>query len=129
MGYAFGSLDELGEGYGFRKIRKPLGVTAFGVNAIVYPPGAEGILHYHDTQDELYFVHSGRALVEVGGESRELGPGGLVHVESTTPRRVSNAGDEDLVLLVVGGKDGYVPRDGHLVDPDRDLERRRAFGG
>ena len=30
MGYAFSSLDELGEGYGFRKIRKPLGVTAFG---------------------------------------------------------------------------------------------------
>src|SRR5439155_17471099 len=48
----------------------------------------------------------------------------------TTPRKVSNASDEeDLVLLVVGGKDGYVQRDGHLVDPERDLERRRAFGG
>ena len=35
MAYAFGSLDELGEGYGFRKVRKPLGVNAFGVNAIV----------------------------------------------------------------------------------------------
>jgi hypothetical protein len=52
-----------------------------------------------------------------------------VHVESTTPRKVSNASEtEDLVLLVVGGKDGYVERDGHLVDPERDLERRRAFG-
>jgi hypothetical protein len=60
---------------------------------------------------------------------RELGPGGLVHVESTTPRKVSNAGDDDLVVLVVGGQGGYVERDGHLVDPDRDLERRRAFGG
>jgi hypothetical protein len=39
MGYAFGSIDELGEGYGFRKVRHALGVTAFGVNAIVYPPG------------------------------------------------------------------------------------------
>ena len=128
-GYAFGSIDELGEGYGFRKVRRALGVTAFGVNAIVFPPGFEGFLHYHDTQDELYFVHRGRARVEVGGEVRELGPGGLLHVEATTPRRVSNASDgEDLVLLVVGGKDGYVERDGHLVDPDRDLERRRAFG-
>jgi hypothetical protein len=34
----------------------------------------------------------------------------------------------ELVLLVVGGKDGYVERDGHLVDPERDLERRREFG-
>ena len=129
-GYAFGSIDELGDGYGFRKVRRALGATAFGVNAIVYPPGYEGVAHFHERQDELYFVHSGRARFEVGGESRELGPGGLLHVESTTPRKVSNASpDEELVLLVVGGKDGYVERDGRLVDPERDLERRRAFGG
>jgi mannose-6-phosphate isomerase-like protein (cupin superfamily) len=128
-GYAFGSIDELGDGYGFRKVRRALGVTAFGANAIVMPPGYDGFLHYHDTQDELYLVHRGRARVEVGGEVRELGPGGLFHAEATTPRKVSNASDEDdLVLLVVGGKDGYVERDGHLVDPERDLERRRAFG-
>ena len=128
MGYAISSLDELGEGYGFRKIRRGLGVTAFGVNALVMPAGYEGFLHYHDTQDELYLVHRGRARFEVGGEVRELGPGGLCHVEATTPRKVSNASpDEDLVLLVVGGKDGYVERDGHLVDP-ADAERRRAFG-
>ena len=81
MASAFGSIDDLGEGYGFRKVR------------------------------------------------RELGPGGLCHVESTTPRRFSNVGDDDLVVLVVGGKDGYVGRDGQLVDPERDLERRREFGG
>lgn len=129
MGYAISSLDELGGGYGFRKVRRALGVTAFGVNAIVMPPGYEGFLHYHDSQDELYFVHAGTARFEVAGEVRELGPGGLVHVESTTPRRFSNAGDDDLVVLVVGGKGGYVERDGHLVDPERDLARRRAFGG
>ncbi len=128
MGYTISSLDELGDGYGFRKVRRGLGVTAFGVNALVMPPHYEGFLHYHDTQDELYFVHSGTARFEVGDEVRKLGPGGLVHVESTTPRRFSNAGDDDLVVLVVGGKDGYVERDGHLVDPERDLERRRAFG-
>jgi mannose-6-phosphate isomerase-like protein (cupin superfamily) len=128
MGHAFGSIDELGEGYGFRKIRKPLGVSAFGINAIVYPPGFEGFFHYHDTQDELYFVHSGLARMEADGESREYGPGGLMHVESTTPRKVSNASEtEDLVLLVVGGKDGYVERDGHMVD-EADVERRAAFG-
>lgn len=127
MGHAFGSIDELGEGPGFRKVRGALGVTAFGVNAIVYPPGADGFLHYHDRQDELYFVHSGTARFEVDGETRELGPGGLCHVESTTPRKVSNPGDEDLVLLVVGGKGGYVPRDGQLVD-SADLERRASFG-
>ena len=128
MGYAFGSIDELGDGFGFRKVRRALGISAFGVNVVVYPPQYEGFHHYHDSQDELYFVHSGMARVEVGDEVRELGPGGMVHVESTTPRRLSNAGDEPLVMLVVGGKDGYVERDGHLVD-DADLERRASFGG
>lgn len=126
-GYAFGSIDELGKGYGFRKVRSALGVEAFGANVIVMPPRYEGFFHYHDEQDELYFVHAGTARVEVGGEERLLGPGGLVHVRSTTPRRVSNGGDDDLVVLVVGAKGGYVGRDGQMVDP-ADIERRRAFG-
>ena len=127
MTYAFSSLDELGSGPGFRKIRGAMGITAFGVNGVVYPPGHPGVSHYHDTQDELYFVHSGTARVEVDGEERLLGPGGLFHVESTTPRRISNAGEDDLVLLIVGGKGGYVERDGHVTS-EADLEIRRSFG-
>jgi mannose-6-phosphate isomerase-like protein (cupin superfamily) len=128
MTHAFGSLDELGAGYGFRKVRKALGVDAFGVNAIVYPPRYEGPEHYHDRQDELYFVHKGRIRVDVDGESRELGEGGLFHVTATTPRRISNAGDEDAIVFVIGGKGGYVERDGHLVNPEVDLPRRQGLG-
>lgn len=126
MGHTVSSLDALGEGPGFRKVRGPLGVTAFGVNALVYPPGSEGILHYHDTQDELYFVHRGKARFEVDGHEHVVGPGGLVHVESTTHRKVGNAGEDELVLLIVGGKDGYVQRDGQLVN-DEDLEKRQRL--
>jgi len=127
VGYTKGSIDEMGEGPGFRKIRRELGVTAFGVNALIYPPGQQGFLHYHDEQDELYFVHRGRASFEVDGDEFELGPGGVVHVESKTPRKISNQTDEDLVVLAVGGKGGYVGRDGQLVDVERDLPRRQAF--
>jgi quercetin dioxygenase-like cupin family protein len=128
VSYAFGSLDELGSGPGFRKIRRALGVEAFGVNAIVFPPHYEGPEHYHDTQDELYFVHKGRIRVDVAGESRELGEGGLFHASSTTPRRISNVGDEDAIVYIVGGRGGYVERDGHLVDPEVDLPRRQGLG-
>jgi quercetin dioxygenase-like cupin family protein len=128
MSPAFSSIDELGEGPGFRKVRAPLGVTAFGVNAIVYPPRFEGFAHYHDTQDELYLVHRGKVRVEVEGETRDLEAGGLFHCESTTPRRLSNPFDEEAVVFVVGGKGGYVERDGHLVDPEKDAERRTSFG-
>jgi mannose-6-phosphate isomerase-like protein (cupin superfamily) len=126
MGYKVSSLDELGDGYGFRKIRTPLGVTAFGVNAIVYPPRYDGPEHYHDTQDELYFVHRGTATFVIEGEEHTVGEGGLVHVESTTPRKVSNAGDDALVMFVVGGKGGYVERDGHLMS-DEDLAKRQGL--
>ena len=127
MSYAFGSLDELGDGPGFRKIRAALGVTAFGINGIVMAPGHEGFLHWHDTQDELYFVHRGRVEVKVDGETRILGEGELFHVESTTPRKVSNPFEEEAIVLALGGKDGYVERDGHLVD-EADIARRAAFG-
>ena len=115
--HAFGSLEEMGDGV-FRKVRQELGVTAFGVNGLVLPPGAVSRPHYHDEQDELYFVHRGKARFEVGGETRELGPGGVCHVVSTTRRRITSVGDEDLVLLVVGAKDGYVGRDGHPAEPN-----------
>ena len=127
MSYSFGSLDELGNGPGFRKIRRALGVNAFGINAIVMAPGHDGFLHWHDTQDELYFVHRGRVEVEVEGEKRVLEEGGLFHVESTTPRKVSNPFGEEAVLLAMGGKDGYVERDGHMFD-EADIARRAAFG-
>jgi uncharacterized cupin superfamily protein len=118
VGYAFSSLDELGDGV-FRKIRRGLGITAFGANAVVLAPGVASRPHYHDEQDELYFVHRGLAEFRLPGETRRLGPGGVCHVESTTPRQIVNVGDDDLVLVIVGAKDGYVGRDGNPADPSR----------
>lgn len=126
MGYTVTSLDRLGDGV-FRKLRQELGVTAFGLNALVLPPRAEWIAHYHERQDEAYFVHRGRAGFEIDGTTFEVEAGGAVHVDATTPRLFWNAGDEELVLLAIGGKDGYVERDGHLVNPE-DAERRAAAG-
>ena len=117
-GYAVANLDDLGEGPGFRKIRKELGVTAFGVNAIVLPPSYETGSHFHDEQEELYFVHSGEVEFEFGdGSTQQLGAGGLAWVDAPTPRKVSNLSDsEEAVYVVVGGKDGYVGRDGKLAE-------------
>jgi len=116
-GYAVGNLEALGEGYGFRKIRKGLGVTAFGANAIVLPPGFETGGHYHDEQEELYFVHRGRIAMTFGdGTTHELGVGGVARVDAPTVRSIKNVGEGDAVYVIVGGKDGYVGRDGRLPD-------------
>ena len=114
-GYAVASLDDLGEGPGFRKVRKGLDVTAFGVNAIVLPPGIETGFHYHDEQEELYFLHSGTIEMEFGdGTVERLDAGGLARVDAATVRKLRNVGEVDAVYLIAGGKDGYVGRDGRV---------------
>ena len=116
-GWAVAHLDDLGEGPGFRKIRTPLGVTEMGINAIVLPPGIEQGTHWHERQEEVYFVHAGQIEMEFGdGTVLPLGPGGFAHVEAATPRSVKNSGETDAVYVVVGGKDGYVGRDGRLPE-------------
>ncbi len=125
-GWAVAHLDALGDGPGFRKVRSALGVTAFGVNAIVLPAGMETGAHFHDVQEELYFVHSGELEIEFGdGSVHRLSEGSLARVDAATVRRLRNAGDRDAVYLCVGGKDGYVGRDGRL--PPGEEERVRAL--
>ncbi len=114
-GYTVAHLEDLGQGPGFRKIRKALDVTAFGVNAIVLPPGVETGFHIHDEQEELYFVHRGTIEMEFGdGSAQRLGEGGMARVGPPTARKVRNIGDCDAVYICVGGKGGYVGRDGRL---------------
>jgi len=107
----------MGEGYGFRKIRHELGVTAFGINAIVLPPDYETGIHYHDEQEETYFVHKGQVEFRFGDGTRHLlGPGGLVRVDAQTHRGMRNAGKGEAIVVIAGGKGGYVGRDGNAVD-------------
>jgi mannose-6-phosphate isomerase-like protein (cupin superfamily) len=114
-GYAVGHIDDLGEGPGFRKIRKGLDVTAFGVNAIVMPPGIETGFHYHDLQEELYFVHRGMIEMEFGdGSVQRLEAGGMARVDAATVRKIRNIGDVEAIYLCAGGKDGYIGRDGRV---------------
>jgi len=116
-GYAIGHLDALGDGPGFRKVRKGLDVRAFGVNAIVMPPGIESAFHFHDTQEELYFVHRGTIEMELGdGSTHRLKEGSFARVDAPTLRKVRNVGDVDAVYLIAGGKDGYVGRDGRVPE-------------
>jgi len=126
-GFAVGNLDSIGEGPGFRKVRRELEVAELGVNALIFPPGYAGGFHFHDEQEELYFIHQGTAEFEFGdGSKHVLGPGGLARVDAPTHRRITNVGDDDVVMLVTGAKGGYVGRDGRL--PEGEDARVRNSG-
>jgi mannose-6-phosphate isomerase-like protein (cupin superfamily) len=119
-GWAVGSIDGMGEGPGFRKVRTELGVTAFGVNAIVIPPGYTSRRHLHERQEELYFVHSGELEFTFGDDERHvLGAGGFARVDPSTVRSVRNTSDtDDAVYVCIGGAGGYVGRDGLVPDAE-----------
>jgi quercetin dioxygenase-like cupin family protein len=117
-GWAVGSLDAMGDGPGFRKVRKELGVTAFGVNAVVLPPGYVSGRHMHERQEELYFVHRGQIEFTFNDDQKQvLGPGGFARVDPPTVRQFRNVSDsEDAIYVCVGGAGGYVGRDGLLPE-------------
>jgi mannose-6-phosphate isomerase-like protein (cupin superfamily) len=126
-GYAVAELDDLGTGPGFRKIRRELGVEEFGANAVVLPPGIETGFHFHEKQEELYFVHAGTVEIEFGdGAIHRMGPGGLARVAAPTLRKLRNVGDEDAIYVIVGAKGGYVGRDGQAPEGEDRVRQRGA---
>jgi len=54
------------------------------------------------TEDEVYYVISGRAEVTVGDDERPVGPGSIVFVGAHVPHRFHDIA-EDLTLFVVFG--------------------------
>lgn len=118
-GYAVANLTDLGDGPGIRKVRAPLGVTAFGVNAIVLPAGYETSPHAHERQEELYFVHEGAIEMRFGdGTRHRLEAGGMARVDASTVRALKNVGEADATYVCVGGAEGYVGRDGVVASLD-----------
>lgn len=112
MGYAKATIDELGSGPGFRKIRQALGVTAFGVNAYTADEAGADLIERHDERsfgagvhEELYLVLTGRAAFEVDGEAVDAPPGTLILVPPGSERYAS-AAEPDTTVLVIGGRQG-----------------------
>ena len=57
--------------------------------------------HYHLTQEEIYFVISGKLQFKLGDEVVELEKGGVVRVAPETPRSIWNDEPEDGELVIV----------------------------
>ena len=64
------------------------------------------------TEDEVYYVISGRATVTVGGEARAVGPGSVVFVAADVVHRFHDITDA-LTILVFFGPAEYTHRVDH----------------
>ena len=125
-GVSFAALDPDTEER-FFSLRRDLGVTSFGINQILLRPGQRGRIHLHTTQEEVYLVLAGTLTLWVEGEPKELGQGELARVGPEVRRQIANRGEENVLLLALGGAGEHVGRDGEAFESweDRNTARRR----
>ena len=96
----------------FVSLRRDLGVTTFGLNQILLRPGQRGRIHRHTTQEEVYIVLAGTLSLWVAGTEKRLGQGELARVAPDVRRQLANRGDEDVLLIALGGATEHIGRDG-----------------
>jgi mannose-6-phosphate isomerase-like protein (cupin superfamily) len=82
---------------------------SLSVGVYTVPAGATDPQDPH-TEDEVYYVVSGRATVEVDGERAPAEPGDVVYVDRGVDHRFLDV-EEDLVALVV-----FAPPEGSLAE-------------
>jgi tetratricopeptide (TPR) repeat protein len=98
--------------FGVRPVRLHFGINSFGINAYSARAG-ERVIEEHDElghgagrHEELYFVATGHATFELGGEEVDAPAGTAVFVRDPAVRRGAVAKEADTTVLVVGGVPG-----------------------
>ncbi len=91
----------------FRKVRLALGVSAFGINEIRLPAGAQGRGHDEEehAEEEVYVGLAGSGTVKVDDDVMAFGPGTYLRVDPSS-KRVVEAGPDGLTFLAIGGPVG-----------------------
>ncbi len=123
MGYSVVHTDEVAEVEDrpceMRRLSDPAGLSKMAVNRFSPEPGEQIPLayHYHDEQEEAFYVVSGRLSVETPEETYELGAGDLFAVDPGSPQRAYAPEDADgpADVLAIGA-----PADGsdvHKYEP------------
>lgn len=74
-------------------------------------------LHVHTSEDEVFLLLSGSALVWAGDDRYEVGPGGIAYLPRDIPHtyRVTQDGTDMLTICTPGGMDTFFRRVGHDV--------------
>lgn len=85
--------------------REFLRVPDLSAGLYVLEPGATDPQTPH-TEDELYFVVAGRAVVTVGEETRPVTAGSLVFVPATVPHTFAEIAERLEILVVFGPAEG-----------------------
>ncbi len=103
---------ELDGGEIFQPLRRALGVSTFGLNAISLQPRQRLRIHRHHVQEEVYLVLAGTLTLSIDDHERELGVGEIARVAPEVKRQLLNRGEELCVVIALGGHGEHEGRDG-----------------
>ena len=108
--YTVKRIDEMEASFGggFKKVRAELGVTAFGVQVLDFPPDVTQYPehdHADEGQEEVFGVIRGSGRIVIGDEEVALEPDVYVRVGADERRKIYS-GPEGLRLIAIGGTPG-----------------------
>jgi uncharacterized cupin superfamily protein len=106
----FAELDP--DNHELQTIRRDLGATSFGLNALTLQPGQRFRVHRHETQEEVYLVVEGELTLVVENEPHVLGPGRLARVGPNLRRQLTNPSSARVVVVAIGAAGDHESRDG-----------------
>ena len=66
-----------------------------------YDVGGHTDTHAHSEMEQAYYVIAGRALIRIGDEELEVGPGGSGYIPVNTQHGFRNVGDTPLTVAVI----------------------------
>lgn len=98
----------------WKPLRRPLGVSAFGINAYWAESAGDELIEEHDElgtgagrHEEIYVVIGGAARFTVAGDELDAPPGTVVFVRDPAARRGAVATKPNTTALAVGGNPGH----------------------
>jgi uncharacterized cupin superfamily protein len=109
--YTAKRFDEMETIFGgfFLRTRAELGVSAFGMQVINFPPNSGDAYpnhnHAESGQEEVYIVLEGAADFDIEGETVHLEPKMALRVGAATKRKIST-GAQGAQILALGGTPG-----------------------
>jgi tetratricopeptide (TPR) repeat protein len=115
----------------WRPVRMHFGITSFGITSWTGKEAGDRIINEHDEEgedEELYFVHSGRARFELDGEGVDAPAGTFVFAQPGV-MRTAYAEEPGTTLLAIGAKSGavYTPTNWELWAPAGELYQEGRY--
>ena len=112
-GVTIAHLDDCERTGGWSLVRRTLGLSAFGMNAVTIPPG-EQIPEHDETrrdQEEVFLALEGDATLVIEGEGRPLPQGTFARLDPAVTRTVRNETEAPVRLLIASAPrtSGYEP--------------------